>query len=197
MSASTVTTHVSLLARLAQGADAAAWDEFSARYSDLIRSFARRQGVQANDCDDILQEVLKALLSSMPGFKYDPLKGKFRGYLKTIAVRAISRKSCQNLGMASLEQVETATKSALNDSTVEDAWETEWRQHHMRLAMKAVATEFGAKELAAFQAYAIEGHDAAEVAAEMGMSAGYVYTIKSRILKRLKELVEQQIAEEG
>ena len=67
----------------------------------------------------------------------------------------------------------------------------------LRLAMKVIAAEFGEKEVAAFQAYGLDGQDAAEVAAALGMSVGYVYTVKARILKRLKEIVQRQVEEEG
>ena len=62
-----LTTHTTLLARLAKGDDSSAWQEFNDRYGQLIRGFARRRGLQPADCDDVAQEVLLGLSKAMPG----------------------------------------------------------------------------------------------------------------------------------
>jgi DNA-directed RNA polymerase specialized sigma24 family protein len=66
------TTHQSLLVRLSDRQDQAAWREFCDRYEELVRGFARRQGVQGSEQDDVLQDVLWALTRVMPGFVYQP-----------------------------------------------------------------------------------------------------------------------------
>lgn len=191
------TTHATLLARIARGDDPAAWRELEARYGELIRGFARRRGLQASDCDDIAQEVLLALTRNMPGFAYDPARGRFRGYLKTIAVRAISRKLRQEQGVAAQSAVDEAAADALDDPAAEEHWEAEWRQHHLRLAMGSVRAETGEQEMAAFDAYVGEGRDPAEVASALGVSVDVVYQAKSRVLKRLRAHIARQTAEEG
>ena len=93
--------------------------------------------------------------------------------------------------------MEEATRTALGSADVETAWETEWRQHHIARAMRVIAAEFNEANVAAFRAYAIEGREAQNVAATLGMTIGQVYQAKSRILKRLSEIVEKQVEEEG
>lgn len=191
------TTHASLLARLADGADAAAWREFHERYGELIRNFARRRNLQAADCDDVVQETLVSLTRAMPGFEYDPARGRFRAYLKTIVLRTIFKKSFQNHTPRPLEHIEEATRAAVNDEAVDALWEDEWRQHHLRQAMRVIESEFNANDRAAFQRYAVEGRDVADVAAELRMSPDQVYQAKSRILRRVGRLIEQQVLDEG
>ena len=130
------TTHTTLLARLTDGRDPAAWREFDERYGELIRSFARRQDLQPADCDDVAQDVLFSLSKAMPGFRYDPAKGKFRSYLKTVTLRAIFKRNCQKPAEVALEHIEDATRAAALDTAIEEAWETEWRQYHLRQAMR-------------------------------------------------------------
>lgn len=192
-----ITTHATLLARLAQGTDPVVWPEFVERYGELIRAFARRQGLQPMDCDDVLQDVLLSLTRAMPGFTYDPSKGKFRSYLKTITIRAIFKKRCQDRGEVELEHIEEATRAAEIDDMVEQGWESEWRQYHVRLAWRAVATEFNAADRQAFERYAVAGVGAQAVADELGLSLDQVYQAKSRILRRLTELIELQVRDEG
>ncbi len=62
--------------------------------------------------------------------------------------------------------------------------------------MKTIAAEFNENDRAAFDAYAVGGRDVGETAESLGMSVDQVYQAKSRILKRIGELVEQQLKEE-
>lgn len=191
------TTHATLLARLASPDDRPAWEEFIGRYGDLIRGFATRRGLQAQDCDDILQEVLVKLGKSMPGFAYDPTKGKFRGYLKTVVLHCIFDFSCQKRGERAVEKIDELTRLADANPDVEESWETEWRRHHLRQAMRAIEAEFNAKDVAAFQRYSVDGEEARAVAESLAISVDAVYQAKSRILRRLTELIELQVQDEG
>ena len=65
----------------------------------------------------------------MPAFRYDPAKGKFRSYLKTVTLHAIFRSSRQKGPALSLEQVGTAVDAAAADDDIDGDWEAEWRQH--------------------------------------------------------------------
>jgi RNA polymerase sigma-70 factor (ECF subfamily) len=187
------TTHTTLLKRLSEGEDRAAWREFCDRYGDLIRGFARRAGCDDHDADDVVQDVLTALVKAMPAFRYDRSKGSFRGYLKTIVVRSVSRRRCQKDPTRSLP----AAEEVVDDATTEAQWELEWRQYHLRLAMSSIDTEFSVQDRAAFHRYARQGRDAKETANELGLTIDQVYQAKSRVLRRLAALVAQQVSEEG
>lgn len=195
-------THATLLARLSNGSDDAAWAEFHQRYGELIRRFARGRYLQPSDCDDVLQDVLLSLSKAMlredgGGFRYDPAKGKFRAYLKTMVIHAVAKKSRQKAPAQSLGEVEEATRAMGNDPSVEEDWESQWRQHHVRNAMVVVEAEFKDSDLEAFRRYALLEQEAAGVAESLGMSVESVYQAKSRIMKRLAHAIESQVADEG
>ncbi|MFI4897595.1 MAG: sigma-70 family RNA polymerase sigma factor [Phycisphaerales bacterium JB059] len=191
------TTHITLLGKLGEDANPAAWNEFCDRYGELIRSFARRQGLQASDCDDVLQDVLVALAGSMSRFEYDPDKGKFRSYLKTITLRAIYKKFRQKQQPSRQEPIGDGVLNATSDPETDERWEQEWRQHHLRQAMRTIDTEFSDADRAAFRLYALGGRGAKETAEALGMSVDRVYQAKSRIMNRLGALVETQVQDEG
>jgi len=197
----------------AQGAESAgidheAWRAFHDRYGDLIRGFGRMRGVQAADCDDLVQEVMVSLSRVMSnGFVYDPSKGTFRSYLKTTVLNTIARKARQKHPTARLDDFDPSV-SALSAGGVpsarrtgeqagDDEWEQQWRQHHTRLAMRTIESEFNATDLEAFQRYALMQHDPATVARELHVSVESVYQAKSRIVRRLSKLIAQQVSEEG
>lgn len=192
-----VTTHASLLIRLRDEADSAAWQEFDDRYGELIRGFARRRDLQPADCADVAQDVMLSLSKVMPCFQYDPAKGRFRSYLKTATLRAILLKSQQKHGEVALGSIEEATRIAEADATVEEAWELEWQRYHLRQAMRTLETEFNETDRKAFWRYAIDGHDAKATAAELNITVNQVYYAKSQILKQLKKVIERQVREEG
>lgn len=191
------TTHATLLARLAVESDSSAWGDFLDRYGDLIRRFAAHRGLQPADADDVMQDVLLSFTRAMPGFHYDPVRGKFRSYLKTAVLRAVIRKSRQNPDAVALENIEAFVTRAADDAAIDDAWEHEWRQYHLRQAMRTIDVEFNATDRTAFARYAVEGQPAQETADALGLSVDQVYQAKSRILKRISQLVEQQVRDEG
>lgn len=190
-------THATLLARLADGQDAVAWHEFCTRYGDLIRTFARQRGMQPSDCDDIVQDVLTSLTSAMRGFEYDPGKGKFRSYLKTVTLHAIFARLRQNKGEVALEEVKTAADAAAADRDVDSQWDAQWRHYHLQQAMHTIRAEFNEADFAAFDQYAVSGRSAQQTAESLNMSVDQVYQAKSRILRRLSEVIAAQVEEEG
>lgn len=183
-------THSTLLVRLRDAADGGAWREFLERYGDLIRGFCARRGLQAADVEDVCQDVMVSLTKAMGKFEYDPARGLFRSYLKTVVVHAISKRMCQKQASAGLSQ-------APDPSDGEEPWELEWRQYHFRRAMHAIDSEFSEADRRAFRLYGVEGRPAPEVAELLGVSVDSVYQAKSRVLKRLSRVIDEQVREEG
>jgi RNA polymerase sigma-70 factor (ECF subfamily) len=190
-----LTTHITLLNRLATSDDQQAWALFESKYGGLIRSVARLKGLQGADIDDLVQDVLISLTKALPQFRYDPAKGTFRGYLKTIVLRAIAakaQKSRQNGPILPLEAYDAPA-----DPESESQWELQWREHHTKRAMMVIESEFNATDLEAFRRYAVLQHEASIVASELSISVDSVYQCKTRILRRLTSLIAQYVAEEG
>ncbi len=191
------TTQTSLLVRLSEGVDPGAWMEFSDRYLQLIKGFGRRYGLQPADCEDAAQEVMLALSKSMGGFTYDPEKGRFRSYLKTVSIRIILGVLSQKRGRQPLRDVDESPEIAFTDPEVEEMWEAEWREYHMRQAMKRIESEFNERDRLCFAEYVVKDRPAVETAEKLGMSLDQVYQAKSRIMKRLALMIAEQVANEG
>ncbi|MHC4991788.1 MAG: RNA polymerase sigma factor [Planctomycetota bacterium] len=189
------TTHATLLARLAGHADQEAWREFHVRYGEMIRCFAGRHGLQPADCDDVVQDVLVALTAAMDRFRYDPAKGKFRSYLKTLTVRAVYQRLRRDRREVPVAQPDAL--GAAGEDDVEAHWEQEWRHNHVRRAMRRLEAEFNEKDRIAFTHYAVNGMPARDTAAALGVSNDHVYQVKSRVLKRLSRIIQEQIQDEG
>ncbi len=81
----------SLLARLGDPEDRAAWRQFVELYGGLVYGFARRNGLQDADAADLTQEVFVAVAQAAGRFHYDPRQGKFRGWLYAVTRKQIAR----------------------------------------------------------------------------------------------------------
>jgi RNA polymerase sigma-70 factor (ECF subfamily) len=75
-------TRPSLLSRVRDTADQAAWSEFDGRYRDLILRYACRQGLSAADAEDVRQLVMLRLVRVLPDFRYDAAHGRFQRFAK-------------------------------------------------------------------------------------------------------------------
>src|SRR5580700_6478354 len=83
-------TRASLLVRLRDPRNTAAWTEFVDLYAPLVYGYARKQGLQDADAADLSQEVLSAVAGAVGRLEYDPQRGAFRNWLFTVVRRKLS-----------------------------------------------------------------------------------------------------------
>src|SRR5438067_13267951 len=83
-------TRASLLVRLRDPRDEAAWTEFVNLYAPLIYGYLRKQGLQDADAVDLSQEVISAVAGAVGRLDYDPHRGTFRTWLFTVVRRKLS-----------------------------------------------------------------------------------------------------------
>jgi RNA polymerase sigma-70 factor, ECF subfamily len=184
-------TSPTLLLRLKASGPArdVAWSEFRARYAPVIAGFARNLGASPQDVDDLIQEVMTGFYAAQPSFVYDPMLGRFRGYLKTCVVHSLARRAREKrlqLDGRPVDQIDPA------DARIDTAWEASWEQEQLQRAIDEVRSHY--QDNATFNAFlrvAIQGQDTALVAQELGMSVDSVYKARSRCMVRLKSTLQQ------
>jgi DNA-directed RNA polymerase specialized sigma24 family protein len=86
------------------------------------------------------------------------------------------------------EPLDTAVAPAPPDNA-EDLWDREWRDALVAECLNQIRTEVQPVTYAAFQLFALEEHPARHVADELGLSENAVSLAKSRILRRLRDLM--------
>src|SRR5579884_2622007 len=77
-------TRASLLVRLRDPRDEAAWAQFVELYAPVVYGYLRKQGLQDADAADLCQDVLAAVAGAVGRLEYDPARGAFRNWLFTI-----------------------------------------------------------------------------------------------------------------
>ena len=186
-------TRASLLWRLPDAQDAAAWEEFVQIYGRAVYRGARRLGLQPADADDLVQEVFRAVAKSISAWLDREQRGGFRAWLF-----AIARNTAINLLARSKFPAEGGDDAAerlaeLPDSSEEISarFEIEYRRELFRWASEEVKDSFAEKTWTAFWLSSVEGRPIADVAEQLGMSAGSVYIAKSRVIARLREAVRR------
>lgn len=185
-------TRPTLLQRLPDAADGEAWRAFVETYGPLIFRFAVRRGVPPADAADLLQEVLMRVARGMGEFAYDRSKGRFRGWLFTIAWRALIDRAKADKRRAEVVDDRLDERPAADaDREIEAHWNEEYRRQLLRHALPLVRPQFAGKTWEAFRLTALDNRDAASVAEELGLSLGAVYIARSRVIARLREKVAQ------
>jgi RNA polymerase sigma-70 factor (ECF subfamily) len=184
-------TRPSLLLRLRDLTDRGAWQQFVDVYAPLVDAYFRRRGVQSADAADLTQEVLEVVATGIARFEYDRRRGSFRGWLYAIARNKLhhflagDRRERGTGDSAAQQWLETL--AAPED---EANWDREYEAQVFAWAAEQVRTVVDAATWEAFWQTAVEGRSGDDVATAMGMGIGAVYMAKSRVLARLRRLVD-------
>ena len=181
-------TRPSLLVALrAHGPEA--WDEFLSVYEAALLRFCGPFGLQEADARDATQEVLAALHQRLASWDPDLEAGSFRGWLfrvaRNVSVDVVARR-------ARTPQTAEAQLEALEDEEqASTVFDLELRRSLFGWAAERVRSEVRSATWSAFERTAIEGRAPEEVATELGLSVGAVYTAKCRVVARLKARIAE------
>ncbi|MHC4990773.1 MAG: RNA polymerase sigma factor [Planctomycetota bacterium] len=188
------TTQPSLLLRVRDPADYAAWCEFDRRYGELIVRYCHRLGLQSSDAEDVRQIVLMNLSRALRGFEYQPQRGRFRSYLGRVVRNAVTRyRTCPRTARRALQEEDGLDAPAADET--DGQWEQEWMHHHLRHAMQVIRRSHDPRALEIFESL-LAGTSVAQVAREHDMTTDAVHKVKQRVRDRLKQLIAAQVAEE-
>jgi len=183
-------TSMTLIER-ARARDDEAWRRLVELYSPLIRHWCRRRGVRAEDLDDVVQDVFQAVSASLPNFRREGRDHSFRGWLRGVtrhkALSLLRREAPPGLG--GTDFLDRSLNVPDPAAEAPDAEEKALIGALYQNALNLVRVEFEDRTWEAFWRTAIEGRPTADVAREFGVSPAAVRQSRSRVLRRLKDLV--------
>lgn len=192
-------TRASLLVRLREGSDQAAWAEFVRLYAPVVYGFARKRGLQDADAADLMQEVLRSVASAAGRLEYDPRRGSFRGWLYTVTRNKIfnflNGRRRQAVGSGDSGAQRRLEQQPAGEDGLQGEWDHELQRQLAAVAMERVKGDFQPATWQAFWRTAVDGQTPRAVGAALGLSPGAVYVAKSRVLARIKEEVQRLQAE--
>jgi RNA polymerase sigma factor (sigma-70 family) len=186
-------TRHSLILRLRDSTDEVAWREFTALYEPLIYQLARGKGLQDSDARDVCQEVLLTVARATDRWDPDPDRGSFRGWLsrvtRNLLINFLTRREEPGTGRTSMVALLEAQAKA--DPAISDLFDLEYRRRLFHWASEKVKKEFTTDTWQAFWRSAVGGETPAKVAQDLSMTIGAVYIARSRVMARLRKLIEQ------
>lgn len=185
-------TTSTLLQRLHDPADASAWSRIDDRYRRIIIGSAMRLGLKQTDAEDVAQEVLARFSQAYRAGQYDREKGRLGAWLLSMV-----RFRVVDALRARAQRREVGTGSEImvlpDQHSAEQVWETERRRVILMDAIHELrsTSETSDQSIRIFEMLVLNRKKAPEVAQELGISPGVVYTAKNRVAERLRGIVER------
>jgi len=183
-------------------ADNAAWREFEQKYGDLILRYCIHRGLKHQDAEDVRQMVLLNLARTLPRFKYQPERGRFRSYLGQTVRHAIALFFSRRCPSGRKDEIlmeepdQVADGSAFDAAEAEDlTWNKEWVRHHYRKAMHTLRATHEPRSIEIFNRL-LAGASVRVVAASFEMSEQAVQKVKQRVRDRMRDLIAAQLRDE-
>ena len=185
------TTRKSLLDRVLDG-DEESWDSFYASYSRLVYAIGERSGLSADDCEDLVQEVMRTIFNGRDRFLYDSTAGKFRTYLTGIVKHKVCdfyRKRDDRIVAADDESMPEAVDPSV--SRLDEACSEEWRNHVLNVALMELSEKVEPETFDAFQMYVLQERSPKDVAEALSISESSVYVYKNRCVRHLRQIMSR------
>ncbi|MEQ8635054.1 RNA polymerase sigma factor [Gimesia maris] len=183
-------TRASLLIRVRDPADQAAWHEFVEIYRPVILRMARQKGMQEADAEDVAQLVLIAISKAVEQRPHDPERAMFRTWLHRVAHNAILNalmRGKPDRGSGKSELLALLNEHASQNGPDSSLLRLEYRREVFRWAARHVRQEFQRDTWDLFWLTAVEGREIEEIAQEFRKNRGAIYAARSRVMRRIQE----------
>ena len=175
-----------------------AWARFARLYTPAVYSWARQAGLQESDLVDVVQDVFQTTLVNIENF--DATRGTLRTWLWGITRNKL-RHHFRDRGaqaapvggtdaQAAIQQIPEIPEIPYEEST----GQIDPTHKLMHRAISLIRPEMQETTWQAFWRTAIEGEKTVDVATELGMTAKAVRQARYRVLRRLRDELEGELA---
>lgn len=173
------------------------------RFGPLVYGWARRDGHQPVDAEDICQEVFLAVARRIHDFRRDTPGQSFRLWLWIITknkladrIRRVARRG-EWVGDSAVARhiAAGATPHPAEDSVWSDQSFCDLEFEPLAKAVATIQSQVKPTTWQAFWLLTVEHRSASDVAAELGLTCNNVYVARSRVIRRLRNLLPSQKCE--
>jgi RNA polymerase sigma-70 factor (ECF subfamily) len=168
------------------------WKRLDHLYRPLIIYWCARRGVGRPHAEDICQEVFRVVFEKIATFRRDRPNDTFRGWLHSITKHLIlkhfrdaAHEPGGQGGSDAGRRLQEVPDPALDD---EDDPEAE-RAALLHRALELIRQEFSARDWQVFTLAVVESRTAPDIAKQLQLSAAAVRKAKSRMLRRLNDVL--------
>jgi RNA polymerase sigma-70 factor (ECF subfamily) len=178
-----------------KGRDPGAWHRLAQLYGPLVYQWCRWRGLQTSDAEDVTQEVFLTVAARVATFRRERPEDTFRGWLWAITRHKLGhwirrQRAREQAAGGTDAQRQLLAAARPDDGSESDATGSAGAVTGLyQRALALIRTEFEDRSWEAFRRLVLEGQRPADVAADLGMTRSAVYVTKSRILRRLREVL--------
>ena len=190
------TTTTVLLESLRDAQNADAWTEFDKRYRPVLMGFALSLGLHDSDAADAAQWALAQFAQDYAAGRYVRGKGRLSSWIMGIARHRIEKIRHAGGPVRDAQGKDPRGESALgampDEAGLTRLWDRQRETVIIGRAMEALRTSEGVDpmKLKAFELVALHDVPVDEAARQCSMTAADVYVARSRLSRKLRELVE-------
>jgi RNA polymerase sigma-70 factor (ECF subfamily) len=191
-----IPTRTTLLVRLKDWQDHSGWQDFFDTYWNLIYGVALKGGLTPAEAEDAVQETMISVAKHMPGFKYDPAIGSFKGWLLTMTrwritdqLRKRGPQGSQEEG--NIDEVGQEKDAVVLGSDLEKLWDAEWEANLLKVALSRAKRRLDPKQYQIFDFYVNKEWSPEKIARIYEIPVGQVYLAKHRVTETIRHEVER------
>lgn len=176
------TTNPRLLGQIKQLSNDDDWSAFFDLYAPLVFRVAKSQGLQDDDCEEIVQQVMVAVMTQIAKFEYRPQVGRFRDWLAQMTRHKIAdlMKARSRSVLAAKASVSISGPDSLDP--FEQLWEQQWQRALLERSIEHARNQVGPEVFQAFWLRVVEGWNGGDVADFLGISTSAVHVYKHRVV---------------
>jgi RNA polymerase sigma-70 factor, ECF subfamily len=168
------------------------WPRFVTLYAPVVRRWGLRAGLPTDDADDLLQQVCLDVWRGITTFRRED--GSFTAWVYTIARRRLidfhRRQGRQADAVGGTDFLQRLQREPAPEDSAPAGLPSEALSPLVRRALDLVRREFEPRTWEAFRLVVVEEKATADVAAALGMSPAAVRQAKSRVLRRLRAVLD-------
>jgi RNA polymerase sigma-70 factor (ECF subfamily) len=182
-----------------------AWDDFYSTYWRWLLGVCLNMGIPHCDAEDLVQTTFIRVNENIGDFHYNRSRGRFSGWLVVILAnlardywrraqregkrRVVQRPSNSSTQTQPLYRIASPQKDQVFNLVLAHELQRVFQEAYAELK-----TQVSPRHWAIFQAYAIEGRPAEEVADEFGAAVGTVCSIDSRLHGQLRPILARKLS---
>ena len=167
------------LVRLTMSADPSALDQITRCYAERLLRAGRRHCRSPSEAEDAVQDALLIAAEQLGSFRGE---GSLEGWLIRIVARA-----CQRIGRGRKNDPALHDQELVVADEDPEGPETEAARLELGRLLEMTLLELDPRDRTILLLAEIEGHSAAEIGTELGMTEGAVRTRLSRLRPRVRQ----------
>jgi RNA polymerase sigma factor (sigma-70 family) len=188
-------TRQSLILRLRDWGDQESWRDFFNTYWKLIYGVAIKSGLSDAAAQDVVQDTIVSLATSLKDGRYDSANGSFKSWLFTVTRRRIvdhfRRAQARPASAAPAEDSSlTPLLNRIADPASmnwENVWDEEWEKNLMDAALANVKRRVKPLQYQLFDCLVFKNWPVSEIKQKLRVSMHQVYFAKAKISRMIEK----------